>query len=144
VELKILFVDDETDNLDAFVFNCEQFWETYTLTSPKDILNRLHPVTSYDAIIVDLVYDYPQDFRPDLNIDPRGGLSLLAWLQEKHPEIPVMVLSAYLTPELKRNLSEKYPSVLCKDKPLDFSRSEFRTMMKTFIEGYRAGKAAPK
>lgn len=136
-ELNILFLDDEQDNLDAFTLNCEMYWETTTMKSPWEVIQGKHSVAGYDAVIVDLVFDYPQEFRPDLKIDPSTGLTFVAWMQTHHPEIPVMVLSAYLTTEIIDKIEKEYPKVLCKDKPLDFSKAKFREMMRNFIKKYK-------
>lgn len=135
--LNVLFIDDEVDNLSAFVFNCEEFWNAHTVKNPDEITSGNYSLANHDAIIVDLVYDYPEDLTPDLKVDPGRGLKVLEWLKENHPQIPTMVLSAFLTDDLRKHIKDKYPKVLCMDKPLDFSKAEFREMMENFIKDYQ-------
>ncbi len=137
-QLNVLFIDDEADNLDAFVFNCEEFWNTRTVMDPRDIVSGRYSVKGHDAIMVDLIYNFPE-VSPEDHSAPLRGLEVLAWLQENHPEIPTMVLSAFLTSDIRREIAQKYPKVMCLDKPLDFSRAAFREMVQNFIEEYKAG-----
>jgi hypothetical protein len=135
--LNVLFVDDEADNLDAFVFNCEEFWNTHTVLYTQDVMAGGYDVKQHDAVIVDLVFGYPQDLSADEKVDPRQGLALLDWLQKHHPDLPCMVLSAYLTEDIKQKINEKHPRVLCMRKPMDFSTAGFREMIEKFIREYK-------
>lgn len=140
MDLNVLFVDDEADNLEAFVFNCEEFWHPRTVIDPDEVMEGHYSLNSVDVVIVDLVFGPPPHIPPGYTVDPNRGINFLGWMQERHPHIPAIVLSAYLTPDIRARLAKKHPKVLCLDKPLDFSRSEFRDMIEKFISNYRTGR----
>ena len=135
-DLNVLFVDDESDNLEAFVFNCEEFWHPHTVADPDEVIEGRYKLDNVDVVIVDLVFGPPPIMPEGYEVDPDRGINFLSWLQENRPKIPTIVLSAYLTPEIRARLAEKHPKVLCLDKPLDFSRAEFREVIEKFIREY--------
>jgi len=54
----------------------------------------------------------------DIQMPKVDGLALLAYMNDKHPDIPCIVLTAYLTNEIKKGLSED--SVRFFQKPFQF------------------------
>ena len=136
-ELKILFVDDEVDNLDAFVFNCESFWDTHTQTSPKEVINGNYSLEGQDAVIADMVFGHPSTLDRNQQMDASTGLGFVEWLHKHHPKLPVIVLSAFLTADLRKEIRKRHPEAMLMEKPLDFSTAAFRGLMKKFVEDYR-------
>ncbi|OPZ81849.1 MAG: Transcriptional regulatory protein ZraR [bacterium ADurb.Bin431] len=81
--VRILLVDDETDTLQALKLGLED--EGYNiLTSPSR--NEALTITKNEAL--DIVIT-------DLKLKDGSGLDLLGYLQEVHPQVPVIIMTAY-------------------------------------------------
>ncbi|HOC25360.1 MAG TPA: sigma-54 dependent transcriptional regulator [bacterium] len=81
--VRILLVDDETDTLQALKLGLED--EGYDiLTSPSR--NEALTITKNEAL--DIVIT-------DLKLKDGSGLDLLGYLQEVHPQVPVIIMTAY-------------------------------------------------
>ena len=81
--VKILLVDDEADTLQALRLGLED--EGYDiLTSPS----RNEALTIANNEELDMVIT-------DLKLKDGSGLDLLGYLQEFHPQVPVIIMTAY-------------------------------------------------
>ncbi|HNY90905.1 MAG TPA: sigma-54 dependent transcriptional regulator [bacterium] len=81
--VRILLVDDETDTLQALKLGLED--EGYNiLTSPSR--NEALTITKNEEL--DIVIT-------DLKLKDGSGLDLLGYLQEVHPQVPVIIMTAY-------------------------------------------------
>ena len=81
--VRILLVDDETDTLQALKLGLED--EGYDiLTSPSR--NEALTITKNEEL--DIVIT-------DLKLKDGSGLDLLGYLQEVHPQVPVIIMTAY-------------------------------------------------
>jgi CheY-like chemotaxis protein len=121
----ILVVDDEPDiealfrqqfrrDLRAQRFNME------FAKSAADALERVAGTSEQSPILI----------FPDINMPGMTGLEMLPRVKALHPEIPVIMITAYGDPETRRKALEQGASDLV-TKPIDFTllRSEIDTRL---------------
>lgn len=104
---RILIVDDEEDYLDTLMQGLVPYKETFLVHTAKDGKQALDVL---DSLPVDMVVT-------DLKMPGLDGFQLMAHLRVNHPAIPVTVVSAFASDEVKKRLRlNGIKSVL--DKPI--------------------------
>jgi CheY-like chemotaxis protein len=92
---KILIVDDVQELLDVI---CEYMeihgYTVHTTTESQEAL-RLIEATKYDIII------------SDIHMPEMDGLELMAWIKNKHPGVPVILITGYSVSEARKIAMEK-------------------------------------
>ena len=127
---KILIVDDEKSFLlslkDGLSKHSDKF-QTLTAEDGREAVTILRSV-SIDLLVTDLKL-------PEMN-----GFELLAWTSRHQPQLPVIVMSAFGTPEIEARLV-KMDTLQFLEKPLDIQMLEegifngLNTGGKSFIRG---------
>jgi len=110
---KILIVDDEKSFLLSLKDGLETHsdkYEVLTAENGRDAIEILRS-TMVDLLVTDLKM-------PEMN-----GFELLAWVSRHQPQLPVIVMSAFGTPEIEARL-EKMDTLQFLDKPLDIQMLE--------------------
>jgi CheY-like chemotaxis protein len=114
MSVSILVVDDEPDVPDLFRqrFRREARQGTYVLhfaASGEEALDRLaHDIEPHLIVILS-----------DINMPGMDGLELLRAVKERHPDLPVMMVTAYGDEERRRRANE-YGAFEFVTKPVDF------------------------
>ncbi|MFP4476271.1 MAG: response regulator [Desulfatibacillaceae bacterium] len=120
---KILVVDDEKSLIysiqDGFDSHSDEF---KVLTAP----NGLEAVKTLEKTPVDLVVT-------DLRMPEMDGFELLAYISSNLPTVPVIVMSAYATPQIEEKLREMGALDILR-KPLDFD-----VLAKCVLDGLNQG-----
>jgi len=106
---KILIVDDEKYFLLSLVEGLSQYADTFTTLTAE---NGRAAIGVLESTGVDLVVT-------DLNMPEMDGFGLLAHMSKAYPGVPVVVMTAYCTPEIKKKLSE-FGSLKILEKPIEF------------------------
>jgi len=131
VRLKnVLVVDDEKSFLLSLLQGLSAYaddFNTYTAYNGAEALQELtkHP---FDLVIT------------DLKMPVMDGFGLLAAMSKSHPRLPVLVMSAYCTPEIKARL-KTIGAFKILEKPIDFHDfvdhiiAELHTAAKGYING---------
>jgi hypothetical protein len=137
-KLKVLYVDDEEDNLLGFRLNYEDFWEITTELDPAPVMADGFGVERFDVVVADLVFNVKNGVSPHFMTypDPEEGLRLVSWMQKYHPEIPVVVLSAIMNPGNMADLIAIFPKILVLDKPYN-DPAGFPARIEGFVLEYR-------
>lgn len=120
---KILIVDDEMSfllSLKDGLKKHEGTFEVLMAENGREALELLR-TTSVDLLVTDLKM-------PEMN-----GFELLAWVSRHKPQLPVIVMSAFGTPEIEARL-ESYDALQFLEKPLDLKMLE-----EGIINGLSAG-----
>jgi predicted regulator of Ras-like GTPase activity (Roadblock/LC7/MglB family)/CheY-like chemotaxis protein len=126
----VLIVDDEKYFLMSLLDGLSQFAGTFTTLSAE---NGRAATQVLQTSPVDLVVT-------DLNMPEMDGFALLAHMSKFHPGVPVVVMTAYSTPEIKDRLAE-FGSVQVLEKPLEFKdlvatiRAELGTDSDSYLRG---------
>jgi CheY-like chemotaxis protein len=105
----VLVVDDERSFLLSLQAGLRQYasrFATLTAANGKDAVEVLKRSK------VDLVVT-------DLHMPEMDGFELLALMTKEHPDVPVMIMTAYSTPEIKHRV-EALGSFRIQEKPIDF------------------------
>ncbi len=120
---KILIVDDEVPFLlslkDGLAANSDQY-QIVTAENGREAVEVLRS-TAIDLLVTDLKL-------PEMN-----GFELLAWTSRHQPQLPVIVMSAFGTPEIEARLA-KMDTLQFLDKPLDL-----RMLQEGIANGLNAG-----
>jgi CheY-like chemotaxis protein len=114
MSVSILVVDDEPDVPDLFRqrFRREARQGTYVLhfaASGAEALDRLAGEIEPHLIVI----------LSDINMPGMDGLELLRTVKQRHPDLPVMMVTAYGDEERRRRASE-YGAFEFVTKPVDF------------------------
>jgi CheY-like chemotaxis protein len=114
MSVSILVVDDEPDVPDLFRqrFRREARQGTYVLhfaASGTEALDRLAGEIEPHLIVI----------LSDINMPGMDGLELLRVVKQRHPDLPVMMVTAYGDEERRRRASE-YGAFEFVTKPVDF------------------------
>ncbi len=119
---KVLIVDDEKSFLlslrDGLSSHSEQF-EIFTAENGKEAVEVL------TSNAIDLLVT-------DLKLPVMDGFELLAWSSRHQPQLPVIVMSAFGTPEIEQRLASM-DTLEFLDKPLDLE-----TLERGIIKGLKA------
>ena len=116
MSVSILVVDDEPDVADLFRqrFRREARAGTYVMhfaASGEEALAKLD-----DGIRPELI-----GILSDINMPGMDGLTLLRKIKERHPDLPVMMVTAYGDDERRRRANDLGASEFL-TKPVDFDR----------------------
>jgi CheY-like chemotaxis protein len=127
MSVSILIVDDEPDVPDLFRqrFRREARQGTYVLhfaASGEEALDRLNGEIEPHLIVI----------LSDINMPGMDGLELLREVKQRHPELPVMMVTAYGDEERRRRAAE-YGAIEFITKPVDFE------VLKTQLQRLPAG-----
>ncbi len=125
-----MIVDDERSFLLSLIEGLQAFaddFTTFTATNGKIAVEVLKS-TKVDLVVT------------DLKMPEMDGFQLLAYMSRNHPGIPVIVMSAYCTPEIKSRIEGISASKIL-EKPLDYHDlvdsifDELTGVSSGFIEG---------
>ncbi len=105
----VLIVDDERSFLLSLEAGLRQYSQSFTTVTAG---NGKEAVQVLKGSKIDLVVT-------DLNMPEMDGFQLLALMTKTHPDIPVMIMTAYSTPALK-NRVEVLGSFRVQEKPINF------------------------
>ncbi len=117
---KVLFVDDDLEMLQALQEGLEKYRETFTAVLAKDGLDAVKELGNHTISLV----------VTDLKMPRMDGFSLLAKIMEEYPDIPVIIITGYSTPEMKR-LAQEGGAVGYISKPFlieDLARQIMKTL----------------
>ena len=127
---KLLIVDDET----SFLLSLQDGLQKYR--------DRFEVLTAEDGhTAIETLRDEPVDLLvTDLKLPGMNGFEILAWVSRHQPQLPVIVMSAFGTPEIEARLA-RMDTLQFLDKPLDLQVLEesifagLQPRDKSFIRG---------
>ena len=117
---KVLFVDDDLEMLQALQEGLEKYRETFSVVLSKDGVDAVEELKRQPISLV----------VTDLKMPRMDGFSLLAKVMEHYPDIPVIIITGYSTPEMKR-LAQEGGAVGYISKPFlieDLARQIMKTL----------------
>jgi predicted regulator of Ras-like GTPase activity (Roadblock/LC7/MglB family)/DNA-binding response OmpR family regulator len=126
----VLIVDDEKSFLLSLLQGLDTYAGDFNALPAQDGKAAVEALKSGR---VDLVVT-------DLKMPEMDGFGLLAYMSKMHPDIPVIVMSAYCTPEIKSRL-KSIGSFTILEKPIDFHDfvdsilAELNAVSKGYIQG---------
>ena len=139
-------IDDEQDLVESFVWLLEEHWDITKAYSPKYFINLLESIDTFDVVILDLVFAFTPGNQPSQDVTQNfpisSGRQFLIWMQNGHPQIPVVIHSA-LYPSLTKDmedLQEQFKHLLFIGKPVDVDGSHFREKIEAYAKSYLAPK----
>ena len=103
---KVLIVDDDLEMLNMVNEGLRRYDETFSVITAVDGLDAIDRLKEHTVSIV----------VTDLKMPRMDGFSLLTFIMEHYPEIPVIIMTGYSTPEMERSAWEK-GAVGCISKP---------------------------
>lgn len=89
---KVLFVDDDKEMLLALKEGLEKYSDTFSILLAQDGMEAVDKLKQNTVSIV----------VTDLKMPRMDGFNLLAHVMEQYPEVPVIIITGYSTPEMKR------------------------------------------
>ncbi len=110
---KILIVDDEKSFLLSLKDGLSQYRDKFQVLTAE---NGREAVDVLRSIDIDLLVT-------DLKLPEMNGFELLAWVSRHRPQLPVIVMSAFGTPEIEARLA-KMDTLQFLEKPLDLEMLE--------------------
>ncbi len=110
---KILIVDDETSFLLSLRDGLSKHRDKFQILTAE---NGREAVDVLRSMSIDLLVT-------DLKLPEMNGFELLAWTSRHQPQLPVIVMSAFGTPEIEERLA-KLDTLQFLDKPLDIQMLE--------------------
>ena len=110
---KILIVDDETSFLLSLRDGLSKHRDKFQILTAE---NGREAVDVLRSMAIDLLVT-------DLKLPEMNGFELLAWTSRHQPQLPVIVMSAFGTPEIEERLA-KMDTLQFLDKPLDIQMLE--------------------
>jgi CheY-like chemotaxis protein len=105
----VLIVDDEKSfllSLEAGLHQYASSFKVLTAANGKEAMEVMQR-TKVDLVVT------------DLNMPVMDGFELLALMTKSHPDVPVMIMTAYSTPAIKTRV-EAIGSFRIQEKPIDF------------------------
>lgn len=118
----VMFVDDDQEMLQALREGLEKYQETFRVLLAED---GVHAVEQLRKNPVSLVVT-------DLKMPRMDGFTLLSHIMGNYPDIPVIIITGYSTPEMKR-LAQEGGAVGYISKPFlieDLARQIMKTLRK--------------
>ncbi|MDM8538466.1 response regulator [Desulfobacterales bacterium HSG17] len=106
---KVLIVDDDAIFLKTIVNNLEKHKGDFEVITAGDGAAAIHLLGKESA---DLLIT-------DIKMPKIDGITLLAYVNEYHPKIPCFAMTAYETPEIRKQLPDDILRFLKKPFPLD-------------------------
>ena len=94
---KVLIVDDDPEILKYLKEGLSRHDETFSVLTAIDGLDALDQLKQDTVSIV----------VTDLKMPRMDGFSLLAHIMEHYPEVPVIIMTGFSTPEMERSAWEK-------------------------------------
>lgn len=94
---KVLVVDDDKEMLNLVKEGLSRYDETFSVITAVDGLDALDRLKENTVSIV----------VTDLKMPKMDGFSLLAYIMEHYPEVPVIIMTGYSTPDMERSAWEK-------------------------------------
>jgi CheY-like chemotaxis protein len=130
----ILIVDDEAPFLLSLTDGLNSYTDNLTI---YQALNGAEAVKVIESIKLDLVIT-------DLNMPVMSGFELLAYIASKHLTVPIIVMTAYGTPEIEEKLN-RMGSFQYVEKPLEFNTlfEMIESTLKESTQGYMQGITLP-
>ncbi|MCS6873981.1 MAG: response regulator [Pyrinomonadaceae bacterium] len=127
----ILIVDDEKAFLQSLVEGLKNYQDKFTVltaSNGKEAIERLSKQK------VDLLVT-------DIKMPVLDGFGLLAHVLNNFPDMPVIVMTAYGTPDLEREIKATVKGVVYLEKPIDFDLlvQTIQSELDQFAEGYLSG-----
>ena len=127
---KLLIVDDETSFLLSLQDGLQKHRDHFEVLTAED-----------GRTAIQMLRDQPIDLLvTDLKLPGMNGFEILAWVSRNQPHLPVIVMSAFGTPEIEARLA-KMDTLQFLDKPLDLKVLEeciftgLQPRDKSFIRG---------
>jgi len=102
----VLIVDDDKDLLASLKEGLGKFNETFSVFTSVDGLDAIEKLKNNTVSLV----------VTDLKMEPMDGFGLLSHIMENYPDIPVIIITGYGTPEMER-LAKKGGAVGYIQKP---------------------------
>lgn len=127
---KVLIVDDEKSFLLSLQDGLQMHADKFSIVTAN---NGLEAVKLLEESVFDLLIT-------DLEMPEMNGFELLAWVTQKVPQLPVIVMTAFGTPEIESRLAE-FEALQYLEKPLDLYTLEkailtgLNNVSKSFIRG---------
>lgn len=118
----VLFVDDDQEMLQALNEGLEKYRETFRVMLAEDGVDAVAQLRQRTVSVV----------VTDLKMPRMDGFTLLAHIMEHYPDIPVIIITGYSTPEMKR-LAQEGGAVGYISKPFlieDLARQILKTLRK--------------
>lgn len=106
MERKVLLVDDDKSLRETFIKGLAAYSDTFTVLAAKDGQEAVELLEAQDIYLV----------ITDLKMPRMDGFALLSHIIEHYPEIPVIVITGYGTPQMKK-LAQKSGAVGYIEKP---------------------------
>ncbi len=116
---KVLIVDDDESFLHGLIDGFKAYEDKFSITTAGDGMEAVEVLKSED---IDLVLT-------DLKMPRMDGFALVAHLSSNYSEIPVIVMTAFGTPEMEDNLRDMGTFQYI-EKPIDF-----RTLVEKTLKG---------
>lgn len=107
---KVLIVDDDESFLHSLIEGFKAYEDSFTITTAGDGLEAVAALKEHEISLL----------ITDLNMPRMDGFELVAHLSNNFPEIPVIVMTAFGTPEMEENLRD-IGNFQYIEKPIDFS-----------------------
>jgi CheY-like chemotaxis protein len=120
---KVLVVDDDKSFLQSLIDGFKSYEDKFTITTAEDGLQATEILKREEISLV----------LTDLKMPRMDGFALVAYLSSNFPNIPVIVMTAFGTPEMEDNLREMGTFQYI-EKPIDFE---------TLVEKILKGLAGP-
>ncbi|MFH1017886.1 MAG: response regulator [Pseudomonadota bacterium] len=131
--LRVLYIDDEEDNLEVFQLHCSERWRVRTLLNAEPLYNGSLSIDDFDIVFLDLVFLDPKDRDSIKRPDPSGGFAVLKWLSDHRPKMPVLIVTGIVDPVLKGRLERIGTWIRYCEKPVSFSQVGFMAMVEEFV-----------
>jgi DNA-binding NtrC family response regulator len=132
--LRVLYVDDEPDNLDGFELNCGERWKITLLQEPRPVYTGDVKLEDFDILFLDLVLLRPDEVvTPFKAPNPSEGLKLLGWVHAQRPKMPVLIVTGIIDRNMKRSLEEAGPWIRYFEKPVNFGEKGFAEKIEEFV-----------
>jgi CheY-like chemotaxis protein len=106
---KVLIVDDDESFLHSLIDGFKAYEDTFTITTAGDGVEAVAALREHEISLV----------LTDLNMPRMDGFELVAHLSSNYSEIPVIVMTAFGTPDMEDNLRDMGTFQYI-EKPIDF------------------------
>jgi DNA-binding response OmpR family regulator len=141
----VLFADDDDNTLEILKVYCGiKGWKGDFVKTPREIIFKVNEnccdfETCYDAIVADINY-----FNQEQDLPRITGLTAISEIREVYKNIPVIFISAYISPIIDEDIQKL--NAISFDKPIDpgelFSKLEQlirwnRAVMRNFFNSER-------
>ncbi len=127
---RVLVVDDDDSFLHSLIEGFKSFKKRFSITTASDGLEAVAILKEQEINLV----------LTDLKMPGMDGFELVAHLNNKYPEIPIIVMTAFGTPEMENDLEEMgaYQYI---EKPIDFEMlvEKLISCLESSSKGYVTG-----